>query len=93
MAGTPDDRDFSGLSEQGGEADQALQSVRAVLTWYTSQIAAERRAPLPDEERIEQLTTARETVHEDLDRLREASTEERARLAEVYAARLRELES
>jgi hypothetical protein len=91
VTGTPDEPDFSGLDE--GEAQQAIDVVQAVLHWYTEQIAAERRAPLPDEERIAQLTAGRSAAYQDLERLEDAGPEEEDRLAALYAARLRELES
>jgi hypothetical protein len=90
VSGTPDEPDFSGLEE--GEVQQAVDIVQAVLHWYTEQIAAERRAPLPDEERIAQLTAGRAAAYRDLERLEEADPEEEDRLAALYAARLRELE-
>lgn len=49
--------------------------------------------PLPDDDRIAQLTADREAAYADFDRLREADPGKRARLAVLYAARLRELES
>ncbi|MEU3619817.1 hypothetical protein ABZ725_47160 [Streptomyces sp. NPDC006872] len=91
MPGTPDEPDFSGLEE--GEAQQAVDIVQAVVAWYTEKIAAERRAPLPDGERIAQLTADRTAAYQDLQRLEDADPEEEDRLAELYAARLRQLES
>lgn len=90
MPNTSDEPDFSGLEE--GEAQQVVDIVQAVVAWYTEQIAAERRAPLPDGERIAQLTADRTAVYQDLQRLEDASPEEEDRLAELYAARLRQLE-
>ncbi|WP_432198233.1 hypothetical protein [Streptomyces sp. bgisy027] len=49
-----DEPDFSGLA--GGEEQAAADAVQKVVNWYTEQIAAERRSPLPDEERLAQLT-------------------------------------
>ncbi|MEW2497516.1 hypothetical protein AB0942_28870 [Streptomyces nodosus] len=91
MADTPDEPDYSGLEE--GEAQQAVDIVQAVVARYTEQIAAERRASLPDTERIAQLTADRTAAYADLQRLEEASPEEEDRLAELYTARLRRLES
>ncbi|MGP4009875.1 hypothetical protein [Streptomyces sp. 4N124] len=63
------------------------------MHWYLEQIAVERRAPLPDEDRIAQLTADRTVAYQDLQRLEEATREEEDRLAALDAARLRELES
>ena len=90
MPDTPDQPDFSGLGE--GEGQQAADIVQEVVHWYTEQITAERRAPLPDEERIAQLTAARTTAYQDLARLEDADPQEEDRLAALYAARLRQLE-
>ncbi|WP_432171203.1 hypothetical protein [Streptomyces sp. 1222.5] len=90
MPDTPDEPDFSGL---GGGDRHAADIVQEVVHWYTEQIAAERRAPLPDEERLAQLTAGRTAAYEDLQRLEEADAQEEDRLAALYAARLRELES
>lgn len=89
MPGTPDEPDFSGLG--GGEEQQADDIVREVVGWYNVAIITERRAPVPDEERIEQLKAGRETALADQTRLPDADPEEEARTAAVYAARLREL--
>lgn len=91
MPGTPEERDFTGL--EGGEAEQAYDHVRAVMAWFTARIARERRAPLPDEEKIAKWTAERTAAHEDLTRLESADEQEMACLAEVYAARRRELEA
>ncbi|MET9847849.1 hypothetical protein [Streptomyces ossamyceticus] len=91
MPGTPDEPDFSGLG--GGEDQRAADIVQEVVHWYTEQIAAERRAPLPDEERLAQLTAGRTAAYQDLQRLEEADAAEEDRLAAFYAARLRELEA
>lgn len=53
MSDTPSS-DFSGLD--GGSDQHAADLVRDVVTWYSTQIAAERRTPVPDEDRIEELT-------------------------------------
>ncbi|WP_327328680.1 hypothetical protein OG735_41150 (plasmid) [Streptomyces sp. NBC_01210] len=88
MSDTPTP-DFSRLDD--GEEQQAMDIVRDVVTWYNTQLAAERRAPVPDEERIEELQAARQTALEDQQRLGTADTEETARIAALYAARLKEL--
>ncbi|MFJ2136901.1 hypothetical protein ACIOMQ_39995 [Streptomyces sp. NPDC087845] len=53
----PDTPDFSGL--EGGEEAQAAGIVRDVVLWCGTQIAAEHRAPVPDEERLEELKAGR----------------------------------
>jgi len=90
VSGTPDEPDFSGLEQ--GEAQQAVDIVQEVVAWYTEAISAERRAPLPDDERIARLTADRAAAYQDLARLEEADWQEEQRLAELYAARLRQLE-
>lgn len=88
MPGTPNEPDFSGLG--GGEDQQADDIVREVVGWYNAEIIAERRAPVPDDERIEALKAGREAVLADQAQLATADPEEAARIAAVYAARLRE---
>ncbi|MET7356672.1 hypothetical protein [Streptomyces mirabilis] len=90
VSGTPDEPDLSGL--EAGEVQQAVDIVQEVVHWYTEQITAERRAPLPDEDRIAQLTADRTAAYQDLARLEDAGPEEEDRLAELYTARLRQLE-
>ncbi|MEV4334268.1 hypothetical protein AB0K02_27685 [Streptomyces sp. NPDC049597] len=46
--------DFSGL--EGGDEQQAAGIVRDVALWYNTQLAAESRAPVPDKDRIEELS-------------------------------------
>jgi hypothetical protein len=86
----PDIPDFSGL--EGGDEQQAAGIVRDVVLWYNTQLAAERRAPVPDEERIEELKQARQAALADQAQLATADPEEAARIAAVYAARLKELD-
>jgi hypothetical protein len=93
VAGAPDEPDFSRLGDEGDEAQRAVDALRAVLNWYAHRIAAERRAQVPDEDQVAQWTAAREAAFEDFDQLRQADPNEQARLAELYAGRLRELES
>ncbi|MGO4417229.1 hypothetical protein AB4Z54_00230 [Streptomyces sp. MCAF7] len=88
MSDTPSP-DFSHL--EGGEEQQALDAVQAVVNWYNTQIVAERRNPVPDEERIEELKTDRQAALEDRQRLETADPQETARIAARYAARLKEL--
>ncbi|WP_239010436.1 hypothetical protein [Streptomyces sp. 769] len=81
--------DFSHLD--GGEEQQALDAVQEVVSWYNTQIAAEHRAPVPDEERIEELKAARQAALDDQQRLETAGPQKTARIAALYAARLKEL--
>ncbi|SFT22158.1 hypothetical protein SAMN04487982_110167 [Streptomyces sp. ok210] len=61
MPGTPDEPDFSGL--EGGEEQAAEDAVQEVVNWYNAQIVTEqRRAPVPNEERIEALKAGREAA-------------------------------
>ncbi|MFB7031544.1 MULTISPECIES: hypothetical protein [Terrabacteria group] len=85
----PDVPDFSGL--EGGEEQQAEDAVRAVISWYNTQLITEQRSPVFDEERIEKLRAGRQAALADQQQLATADPEEAARIAEVYAARLREL--
>ncbi|WP_217214275.1 hypothetical protein [Streptomyces sp. AC550_RSS872] len=89
MTGTPDEPDFSGL--EGGDEQAAQDAVQEVVNWYNTQIIAERRAPAPDEERIEELKASRQTALADQAQLATADPEEAEQIAAVYAARLREL--
>ncbi|MEU8718235.1 hypothetical protein [Streptomyces sp. NPDC048663] len=89
MPGTPDEPDFSGLD--GGEDQQADDIVREVVGWYNAEIVAARRAPAPDDERIETLKAGRAAALADQAQLTTADPEEAARIAAVYAARLSEL--
>ncbi|MEU5161188.1 hypothetical protein AB0G74_16490 [Streptomyces sp. NPDC020875] len=81
--------DFSGLD--GGDEQQAVDLVRDVVTWYSTRIIAERRAPVPDEDRIEELKAGRQAALEDQQRLEAAGAQETGRIAALYAARLKEL--
>ncbi|MEU7553157.1 hypothetical protein AB0B01_12545 [Streptomyces sp. NPDC044571] len=85
----PDIPDFSEL--YGGDEQDAADAVRDVVTWYSTQIAAERRAPVPDEQRIEELKAGRQAALADQAQLATADPEEAERIAAVYAARLKEL--
>ncbi|MFC9131880.1 hypothetical protein ACFT4A_34295 [Streptomyces sp. NPDC057099] len=89
MSGTPDEPDFSGL--EGGEEQAAEDAVQEVVNWYNAQIITERRAPAPDEERIEELKAGREAALADQAQLATADQEEADRIAVVYAARLNAL--
>ncbi|MFE7935492.1 hypothetical protein ACFU6S_43560 [Streptomyces sp. NPDC057456] len=89
MSGTPDEPDFSGL--EGGDEQAAEDAVQEVVNWYNAQIVAERRAPVPDEERTEELKAGRQAALADQAQLVTADPEEAERIAAVYAARLKEL--
>ncbi|MET8566127.1 hypothetical protein ABZV75_38290 [Streptomyces flaveolus] len=88
MSDTPTP-DFSGL--EGGDEQQAEDAVQEVVNWYNAQITKERRAPLPDEDRIEELKAGRQAALADQAQLATADPEEAERIAAVYAARLKEL--
>ncbi|MEV0449870.1 hypothetical protein [Streptomyces sp. NPDC050600] len=84
-----DSPDFSGLD--GGDEQDAADIVRDVVTWYSTRLAAERRTPVPDEERIEELAAARQAALADQAQLATADPAETSRIATVYAARLKDL--
>ncbi|MFF9887643.1 MULTISPECIES: hypothetical protein [Streptomyces] len=88
MSDTPTP-DFSGL--EGGEEQQAQDAVQEVVNWYNAQITKERRAALPDEDRIEELKAGRQAALADQAQLATADPEETGRIAALYAARLKEL--
>ncbi|MCZ0983740.1 hypothetical protein O1L60_44030 [Streptomyces diastatochromogenes] len=85
----PETPDFSGL--EGGEEQAAEDAVQEVVNWYNGRLIEERRAPVPDEERVEELKSGREAALADGARLATADPEEADRIAAVYAARLKEL--
>ncbi|MGW0704221.1 hypothetical protein ACWD0A_34060 [Streptomyces sp. NPDC002867] len=85
----PDIPDFSSL--EGGEEQAAEDAVQEVVNWYNMQLLEERRAPVPDEERIEELKRSREAALADGAQLATADPEEADRIAAVYAARLKQL--
>ncbi|MFH8791029.1 hypothetical protein [Streptomyces sp. NPDC017941] len=85
----PDSSDFSYL--EGGAEQEAADIVRDVVAWYSTQIAAERGAPVPDDERIEELTACRQAALADQAQLATADLEEAERIVTVYAAWLKEL--
>ncbi|WP_257981132.1 hypothetical protein [Streptomyces sp. CB02959] len=87
----PDIPDFSALAGEGGQEQLALDAIRAVVGWYTTQIVAEHRAAVPDQERMEELKAARQAALADQAQLATADEEEAARVAAAYAARLKKL--
>ena len=88
MSDTPSS-DFSGI--EGGEEQAAEEAIQEVLNWYNAQLLEERRAPVPNEERVEELKASREAALADGAQLATADPEEAGRIAAVYAARLMEL--
>ncbi|MFC7831027.1 hypothetical protein [Streptomyces sp. NPDC057375] len=82
--------DFSGL--EGGEEQAAQDAVQEVVNWYNAQIIRERRAPVPDEERLEELKAGRQAALADQAQLATADSQEAERITAVYAARLKDLE-
>ncbi|PJM97838.1 hypothetical protein CG740_39045 [Streptomyces sp. CB01201] len=81
--------DFANLP--GGDEDQARDAVKEVMNWYNTQILAQRRSPVRDEERLAHLTGARKEATTALQALDGAGPEETARIAALYAARLKAL--
>ncbi|GHB03288.1 hypothetical protein GCM10010330_66920 [Streptomyces tendae] len=81
--------DFSGL--EGGEEQAAQDAVQEVVNWYNAQIIRERRAPVPDEERLEELKAGRQAALADQAQLATADSQEAERITAVYAARLKDL--
>ncbi|MFE3144293.1 hypothetical protein [Streptomyces scopuliridis] len=86
---SPGEPEPSGAVSREATADVMGQ----VTAWYNREILAERRAPGPDPERLEQLIARRRECVQDRARLEEAEGEEAARIGALYAARLKELEA
>lgn len=63
------------------------------MMWWpgTAPRSAPHRTPVPDEDRIEELTAGRQAALEDQRRLGTADPQETERIAALYAARLKEL--
>ncbi|WP_461033887.1 hypothetical protein [Streptomyces mayteni] len=79
-------------SEDAGDGlEEVQQAVVQVIAWYTQEILAERRRPTPDEARIERLTVEQQACLADRDALEDGDDQEVARLAAIYAARLKAL--
>lgn len=86
------DPNTTGFEPLDGDEDQlARDAVREVIAFYNARIAAERRAPVPNDERIEQLKAARQAAIDDQTRLDTAGPGDAARIAADYAARLKGL--
>ena len=81
--------DFSGL--EGGEEQAAQDAVQEVVNWYNAQIIRERRAPVPDEGKLEELKAGRQAALADQAQLATADSQEAERITAVYAARLKDL--
>lgn len=69
----------------------AAEHVRRVIAWYTAQIGAELRSAVPNQQRLEDLTTARQACQEDLRALDDAEAEDLARIASDYQERFIQL--
>ncbi|MER8103905.1 hypothetical protein [Kitasatospora sp. NPDC094016] len=88
----PEDRaDFSELAGHGGEVQQAVGAVGAVVAWYSGQLVAESRQPEPDLSRLEDLKDARRRAAADLERARDADPQEAAGIVAFYAGLLQKL--
>ncbi|MCY0963430.1 hypothetical protein [Streptomyces sp. H27-H5] len=84
------DRNAARFEPLDGDKDQlARDAVREVIAFYNARILDERRAPAPDNERIEQLKAARQAAIGDQMRLDTAGLGDAARIADDYAARLK----
>ncbi|MFB8179187.1 hypothetical protein ACFC8N_24780 [Streptomyces sp. NPDC055966] len=81
--------DFSGL--EGGEEQAAEDAVQDVANWYDAQIDSQRRAAVPDKERLKALKAGRDAALADRAQLATAGTQEASQIAAIYAARLKEL--
>ncbi|MCZ4101076.1 hypothetical protein [Streptomyces sp. H39-C1] len=78
--------DFSALAGPGaGQEQRAWDAIQQVVSWYTAQLMTERRTPVPDAERVEELMAARRAALADQQRLPDAEPREVARLAGYYA--------
>ncbi|MCO8308778.1 hypothetical protein [Streptomyces sp. RKCA744] len=72
--------------------EAAVELVEKVIAWYSRRMLAERRAGAAGET-LSELAARRQACLEDRDRLEDADARETARLAALYAARLKDLES
>ncbi|MGW7328140.1 hypothetical protein ACWGIU_05875 [Streptomyces sp. NPDC054840] len=71
----------------------ASDTLTQVIAWYTRQVLAERRLPVPDAEQLDRLIAEQGECVRDRARLQDAAPAEVARLSALYAARLNELEA
>ena len=79
------------LHQPGGDAQQAEDTVKRVIAWYSARLAEAHRTGNPDPEQVAAWRTARDQAVDDLDRLETADESETVQLAIAYAARLKEL--
>ncbi|MEU2856006.1 hypothetical protein [Streptomyces syringium] len=75
----------------GADYEVALERVGRVLAWCAQQILAERRAAVPDPERLEQLKARQRECAADQNRLGDAEPDEIARIAAAYEATFKQL--
>ncbi|NUK12521.1 hypothetical protein HRW18_32020 [Streptomyces lunaelactis] len=73
--------------------EAAEQLVQEVSTWYAEQIIKERRAAVPDTERLTALKEELAACAADQQALQDAGPEEVAEIAARYAAHAKELGS
>jgi hypothetical protein len=83
--------DYPGLAGYGSARESACDAVLAVMAWYAEQLVLEQRRPAPGPARVEELMSARRAARSDLERARTAGPQEAERIADEYAARLRDL--
>ncbi|MEU7088002.1 hypothetical protein [Streptomyces achromogenes] len=76
----------------GAGYEVAVELVGQVIAWYSQRILAARRAGA-DPRALEELMAQRMECIRDRDRLEAADAQETARLAALYAARLKELQT
>ncbi|MER5201173.1 hypothetical protein ACWD3J_47410 [Streptomyces sp. NPDC002755] len=89
----PEDTPGPPPDEQDGAAghEVAVELVEKVIAWYSRRMLAERRAGAAPES-LSELAARRQACVADRDRLEDADAAETARLAALYAARLKELQ-
>jgi hypothetical protein len=90
---SPDPQPPSGPDGDGNAVgyELAYEIVGTVIAWYSRALLLARRSG--DQQRLEELKAQRQACVEDQHRLKDAGPEETARIAAVYATRLKELES
>lgn len=92
--GQPPDDGLDGAADHEVAADYevAVELVGQVIAWYSQRILAARRAGASPQTLSELIAQRLECV-QDRDRLEDADAQETARLAALYAARLKELQT
>ncbi|WP_436961295.1 hypothetical protein [Streptomyces sp. SudanB182_2057] len=92
--GQPPDDGLDGVVDYEVAADHevAVELVGQVIAWYSQRILAAWRAGATPEALSELIAQRLECVR-DRDRLEDANAQETARLAVLYAARLKELQT